>query len=134
MKLVDTNVLLRFFIEDDKRQAEAVRHFFEKAFQDNQKLFVSDMVVAEIVWYFERREKLSQPVIATLLRFSLDDERLEFENRQRIKAAITFYEDHHVDFIDAYQAAIVQEKDLEAVISFDNHFSRLPVKWINPDK
>lgn len=134
MKLVDTNVLLRLFIGDDKKQAEAAQRYIEKVFQDNQKLFVSDMVVAEIVWYFERREKLPPSMIATLLRFSLDDEKLEFENRQRVKAAITFYEDHHVDFIDAYQAAIVQEKDLEAVISFDNHFSKLPVKWINPEK
>ncbi len=132
MQLIDTNVLLRLFLEDDKRQAHAVQELFQKTFHDKKKLFVPDMAIAEIVWFLEKKEGLSSPVIATILRFALEDERMVFENQQRLLVATAFYEQHSVDFIDAYQAALVQEKGLEAVVSFDKDFSRLPVRWIKP--
>ncbi len=132
MQLVDTNVLLRLFLEDDPAQAEAVRKLFLGAFQEKRKLFVSDMAVAEIVWFLGKKESLPPSVISGVLRPALDDERLYFENRERLSAALALYEYHDVDFIDAYQAALVQEKKLESVVSFDRDFSRLPVKWVNP--
>ncbi len=132
MKLVDTNILLRLFLGDDPGQTDAVERLFRKAFQEKTKLFVSDMAIAEIVWFLEKRESLPEEVIAGVLRSALDDERLHFENRERLGAALALYEYHGVDFIDAYQAALVQEKKLESIISFDHDFSRLPVKWENP--
>jgi predicted nucleic-acid-binding protein len=134
MQLIDTNILLRLFLNDDEAQVETVEKLLMKGFREKKKFFVSDLAVAEIVWVMEKQYLLPPQVIAVYLRSALDDEKFNFENQERLLAGLSFYELHEVDFIDAYQAALVQEKGLEAVVSFDKDFSYLPVKWINPDK
>ena len=134
MKLLDANILLRLFLDDDKTQVDAVEKFFHRAFQEKQELFVSDLTVAEIVWVMEKTGSLPPKVIAPILRSALDDSRIHFENRERLLAALALYESRSVDFIDAYQASLFQEKKLESVVSFDHDFSKLPVRWENPKK
>jgi predicted nucleic-acid-binding protein len=134
MKLIDANILLRLFLEDDQRQAEAVEKLLRGAFQDKKKLFVSDLTIAEVVWILEKKKSMPPDVISRILQSALEDERLHFEHQQRLLTALAWYGSRKVDFIDAYQAALVQEKKLEAVVSFDRDFSRLPVPWENPEK
>jgi predicted nucleic-acid-binding protein len=134
MRLLDTNILLRLFLEDDKPQVAAVEKLLERALRDKKTFFVADLAVAEMVWVLEKSQGFPPAVIAGVLRSALDDRQLHFENRDRLLSALTLYEYHGVDFIDAYQAALVQEKKLESVISFDHDFSRLPVRWDHPEK
>ena len=131
MKLLDTNILLRWLLGDDKPQAEAVDKFLRHAFQLKDPLFVSDLAVAEMVWVLEGR-KVPGPEIARVIRSALNKQDIHFEHRQRLLAAILLYEAHHVDYIDAYQAALVQEKHMQAVVSFDRDFAKLPVVHITP--
>lgn len=134
MKLIDANILLRLFLEDDKPQAEAVEKLFQRAFQEKKKLFVADLTVAEMIWVMEKRGPLPPSLISQILRSALDDFRFYFENRERLLTALALYESHEVDFIDAYQAALFQEKKMESVVSLDHDFSKLPVRWENPGK
>jgi len=131
MKLLDTNILLRWLLRDDKSQTEAVDKFLRNSFRIRDGLFVADLAFAEIVWVLEGNETpLAQ--IAHIVRSILNKPEIECENRDRLFAAIALYEAHHVDFIDAYQAALVQEKRMEAVVSFDRDFAKLPVVHLNP--
>jgi predicted nucleic-acid-binding protein len=133
LRLLDTNVILRWLLDDDEIQSRAADKFIQRAFREKQKLLLSDLTVAELVWVMEGKGMIPEAV-THLLRAALEDHRLEFENRERLLAALAWYSAHEVDFIDAYQAALAQEKKLEAVVSFDRDFSRLPVRWEIPEK
>jgi len=54
------------------------------------------------------------------------------EHRQRLLTAVGLYEQHQVDFIDAYQATLAQEKHFQAVVSLDRDYAKLPVFHIDP--
>ena len=129
--LLDTNILLRWVLGDDRPQAEAVDKFLRHAFQLRDPLFVSDLAVAEMIWVLEGH-KIPVPQIARVVRSALNKPEIQFEHRARLVAAVMLYETHDVDFIDAYQAALVQEKHIQAVVSFDRDFAKLPVVHINP--
>ena len=131
MRLLDANVLLRWLLRDDKPQTDAVERFLRHALAAREELLVSDLAMAELVWVMEGQD-INASIIVRLLRTALNDHRIEFENRERLLTALTLYEAHGVDFIDAYQAGLAQERDLEAVVSFDRDFDRLPVARVEP--
>jgi predicted nucleic-acid-binding protein len=47
---IDTNVLVRFLVEDDAVQTAKVTSLFEQEIADGSTLFVSDVVLCETVW------------------------------------------------------------------------------------
>lgn len=50
MIALDTNLLVRFLVEDDKAQSAKAARLVESAVARNQTLFVSDIVLCETVW------------------------------------------------------------------------------------
>ncbi len=50
MNALDTNVLIRFLVADDEKQANRVRLLFKQAEADQQKLYVPVLVVLEMLW------------------------------------------------------------------------------------
>jgi len=132
VKLLDTNVLLRWLLEDDPDQVAAVERLFRRADRTGERFFLSDLALAEINWVLLKAGK-SAGVVARILAALVEDSRFEFEDRERLLTAVALYEAREVDFIDAYQATIVQRKYLEGVVSFDRYFERLPVPWEEPD-
>ncbi len=67
MNALDTNVLIRFLVADDEKQANRVRLLFKRAEADQQKLYVPVLVVLEMLWVLEsvykipRHQILSRP-------------------------------------------------------------------------
>jgi len=60
MKALDTNVLIRFLVADDEKQANQVRLLFKQAESDQQKLYVPILVVLEMLWVLESVYKISR--------------------------------------------------------------------------
>jgi len=50
MIALDTNVLVRFLVEDDKAQSARAARLVARAVSEDQPLFVSDVVMCETVW------------------------------------------------------------------------------------
>ena len=131
MKLLDTNILLRLLLDDDPAQVRAVEKFLRSSLRIKDDLYVSDLSVAEMVWVLEG-QNIPLPAVAQAIREILQRQGIHFEHRQRLMTAIALYETHRVDFIDAYQAALVQEKHFQAIVSFDRDYAKLPVTHIDP--
>jgi len=53
MKALDTNVLIRFLVQDDVNQADKVIQLFSKAEQNKEVLFVPLLVVLEVIWVLQ---------------------------------------------------------------------------------
>lgn len=70
---VDTNVLVRFLVDDDPSQNRSARLFMNaRTFED--PVFISAVTLAESVWVLERRLKFSQADVAAMLRALLASE------------------------------------------------------------
>jgi predicted nucleic-acid-binding protein len=51
---IDTNVLVRYFTQDDALQTRRVEELFESVLQTGERLHVSDVVLSELVWVLRR--------------------------------------------------------------------------------
>ena len=131
---VDTNLFLRFLTDDVPAQADTVEKLLRQAEQNKIQLITNSMVIAEIVWtlesYYEReREDIQNKILAIL-----NTSGLEVTESHLILKAIIWYAEKNVDFIDAYNAAWMEQRGIEKIYTFDQkHFARLDnVEAIKP--
>ena len=79
MTALDTNVIVRFLVRDDEKQARAVYALFKRAEATREVLFVPLVVVLEVVWVLDRRYSMPRTemlnAIANLRQMPI----LEFE-------------------------------------------------------
>jgi predicted nucleic-acid-binding protein len=78
MIALDTNVLVRFLVEDDAAQTAKVTALIEKTISEKETLFISDVVLCETVWVLTSRYGFSRAEVAGVLRELLDADHLSF--------------------------------------------------------
>ncbi len=123
---VDTNVFLRFFVQDVETQYEKARALFEKAEAGKIKLETSELVIAEIVWVLESFYGFSRKEIADVLSTLLSSRNLRIANHARISDAVGLYAASAMDFIDAYNIAYMKSKEYARVATFDSkHYRKI---------
>jgi predicted nucleic-acid-binding protein len=122
---VDTNLFLRFLTNDVPAQADAVEKLLRQAEQNKLHLVTNSIVIAEIVWtlesYYEsEREDIQNKVLAIL-----NTSGLQIPESELILKAIIWYAEKNVDFIDAYNAAWMDQEGIKTIYTFDQkHFGR----------
>jgi predicted nucleic-acid-binding protein len=128
MRFVDTNVFLRFLLNDDPEKADACEMLFRRAVNGEESLFTTEMVIAEIVWVLESYYELVKSEIREKLEKILNTQNLDCPNREIIINALAAYEEKNIDYIDAYNASILKKKGINEVYSYDRHYDR--IKWM----
>lgn len=123
---VDTNLFIRYLTNDDPAKADKVDKLLDDAAAGNLKLVTTEMVMAEIVWVLESGYSLKNSDIAPLVRGILATPGLEVINAALVARAVELYETVNIDFIDGYIAAVMEQRGITELYSFDRkHISRI---------
>ena len=65
--LVDTNIILRFFLRDNEILFASAKAIFNEAESGNAKIYIDELVVAEVIWTLTSFYKQPKKEIANLL-------------------------------------------------------------------
>jgi predicted nucleic-acid-binding protein len=128
---LDTNVLLRLFVEDDPAQGERA-HRFVGAATAVEPCVVNPIVLAEFAWTLARRYKRKRPEVARLIEGVLSMDDLEIPYRQAAQGALVAYRAGKADYPDYFLAEINAELGCASTATFDTAaldspaFSRVP--------
>jgi predicted nucleic-acid-binding protein len=115
---LDTNVLLRQFIEDDPAQCERVRRFVETGTADEPCL-VNSVVLAEFAWVLTTKLKRKRAEVAHLVDEVLSADDLEIPHRRAARDAVLAYRTGKADFPDYFIAEINTELGCASTATFD---------------
>jgi predicted nucleic-acid-binding protein len=116
---IDTNVLVRFLVDDDEKQGSRARRLIRQAVDDGESLFVSDIVLCELVWVLTAAYGFSRNVVATTLDGLLHARELEFSDVDRCLAALRRYKAAKGDFADYLIAQETWDRGGDALVTFD---------------
>jgi predicted nucleic-acid-binding protein len=119
MIALDTNVLVRFLVEDDRKQAARARALISRSAAAGIQLFVSDIVFCEIVWVLDSAYGFGREEIAAVLAQLLQTRQLTFQSSDRIAEALGAYGVGHGDFADYVIREEAMEAGCEVVVTFD---------------
>jgi len=83
MRAIDTNVLLRLLVRDDRRQLEAAEEFVGKG------AWVSQLVLAETLWVLDAVYERSPRQIASAVQMLLAHAQLTLQDADTVAAALS---------------------------------------------
>src|SRR5258708_39533894 len=84
MLALDTNVLVRFLVKDDEVQSSRAAKLIARAVRDGEHLFVSDVVLCEVVWALSASYGLGPAEIANVLEQVLKAAALSFPDSEAL--------------------------------------------------
>jgi predicted nucleic-acid-binding protein len=122
---LDTNVLVRFLVQDDVAQAKAAQDLIA-TFTDVAPGFICREVLVELVWVLERAYALPRPDIARALDGLLDARELVIESADRAAIAVDRYRKGGPGFADQMIALAGQGAGCQATVTFDRKAEGLP--------
>jgi len=116
---LDTNVLVRLWVQDDPRQADAARALVVEHGQRPGSLRVSDAALLEGVWTLKSVYGYSRSQIAAAVTGLLEEPAYALFDRNRIRAALEQYRASRADFGDCLIAADNAAAGCDFTATFD---------------
>lgn len=125
MIALDTNVLVRFLVQDDPAQAVAARGLIAGCTED-APAFIGREVLVELVWVLERAYRFGRAEIADTLDGLMAAEELVIEEIASAARAAHLYRETGGGFADLMIAAAAERAGAAALYTFDRRAARQP--------
>ncbi len=125
MKAIDTNVLVRFLVKDDEKQATTVFNLFKHAEAENNPLVVPLPVVLETLWVLETVYQIPSKEILAVIEELILMPALKFSNQSTIQHFLSLARETKTDLSDILIAAAAKSAGCKAVLTFDKAAARM---------
>ena len=121
---LDTNVLVRYLMQDDAAQAAKASRLIERCSAEEPG-FIAMVVLVELVWVLESSYGIERARIAAALELLLRPRELRVEQAETAWHAVRMYRDSRADFADALIARCAAAAGCERTLTFDRDAARL---------
>jgi predicted nucleic-acid-binding protein len=123
---LDTNVILRYLLQDDPKQTRQANQVFDRELSEQNPGFISLATVLEIVWVLRSLLKQSPTQISAHLENLLAADSLEVQNEQQVFEAAFALKRGTGEFEDALIGALSAWAGCSHTLTFDRKAARLP--------
>jgi len=116
---LDTNLVVRFLVQDDAAQAALASEVFGSLSSDRPG-FIGSVVLAEISWVLARAYRVGREEIAAAIEGLLRSEEIIIENTEVAYRALAVFRDGRaVEFADALIAETARLAGASETLTFD---------------
>lgn len=122
---LDTNVLLRFLVQDDQTQAERSARVIRQAVARHEPIVLNAVVLVEMAWVLGSSYEYSRGDIAAAFDDILDTDGLDIADRDAVRAAIEDYRTSKADFADALIGRLNRRAGCRDTLTFDRRLKPL---------
>jgi predicted nucleic-acid-binding protein len=122
---LDTNVVVRYLVQDDPVQSRKATEIFERRLSSRNPGFISVVAIAETVWVLDRAYRFSDEDIVAAIERTLHTDVLVVEREQEVFAAMTALKEGRGAFADALIGALGAAAGCSATLTFDRRALRL---------
>ena len=126
MIAVDTNVIVRFLVRDDDKQAETARRRLKRAEKSRERLLIPLLVVLETIWVLESAYDKARSEILDSIRDMRQMPVFEFEADEVVERLLADGAQHKADLADILIAHSAKAAGSDKGITFDKGAAKLP--------
>lgn len=119
MKGIDTNVLARYLVRDDKEQADRASAYILKAADSGELCFINRIVLCELIWVLESAYGFQRKEISDVCDKILRTKQFEIESREIVRHALNDYKSGKADFADYLIGRVNRYKGCDVTATFD---------------
>ena len=118
---VDTNILLRFALQDDDAQSRSAIAFLRADERLSSPAMICPVTLVEFVWTVRRREGFSKARVLDLLDAFTDSGRIAYSDEKLIRACIEQWRSGTADLPDYLIAALNLQAGARTTVTFDRN-------------
>lgn len=122
---IDTNVLVRYLVQDDPAQSLRATRILEQRLREDDPGFISLVTIAETVWVLDRAYGMSSAEIAYALERLLQANTLTLQNEQQVFTAMIALKTGAAGFCDTLIGALGRWAGCASTVTFDKRAARL---------
>ncbi len=126
---VDTNVFIRYLVNDKPEHADRVEKLLDKAEKGEIRLMTGPPVFFELAWTLKSFYEKDKDEIYNCLLSIAGIPGLDVADINVITEALEIYKKHPVEFADAYISVLSKTLNADGVVTFNKkHFNKLDVE------
>ncbi len=122
---LDTNVILRCFVDDDPNQARQARQFVADRCTRESPGFIDRVALCELVWVLSRGHRFDRTKAADIVSRLLDSSEIVLEDSDAVRAALRTFMTRSIDFADALIGEVNRSRGCVATATFDRKAVKL---------
>lgn len=119
MPALDTNVLVRYVVQDDSGQLAAAKRLIDRCVAEGRSLFVPVTVTLELEWVLRARFGCAGDDVLQVLSNLFSAAELNFESERALEVALQLYREASADFADCLHIALAAEAGEQPLWTFD---------------
>jgi len=120
---LDTNVLVRVFVEDQPSQTKAAKAFLAQRGPDDPG-YASMIVIAELVWVLHKAYGFERPAVVQFIDWLLESTNIVVEQHELVQSALILAEANNTDICDALIAGLATMAGATGTVTFDRVAAR----------
>lgn len=120
---IDTNVLLRYLVQDNPEQARKTTRYIAHECSADTPALINRIVMCELVWVLESAYGYSREKVVFALEKILRTTQFRIEDAQEAWSSLREYQTG-ADFADSFIAAVNRRLGCEHTVTFDRKASR----------
>jgi predicted nucleic-acid-binding protein len=128
---LDTNVLVRYLAQDDRRQAAKALRLIEKECSEDRSGFITAIVLAELVWVLESCYGSGKSEVVAVLQRILRARQLVVQDAETAWKAIRLFETSKADFANCMIECIGDRYECEYTATFDKGAAAAGMRMID---
>lgn len=123
---LDTNLLVRWLVDDDDVQTAQVQALFDATRRAGDTLFVPTTVVLELEWVLRSRYGMDKSAVLLGLNALLETREVELQAESALERALHLYRLGRSEFADCLHAGLCSVAGHAPLLTFDAKAARLP--------
>ena len=124
---VDSNVFLRYYSHDDKRQSSQAEEFFLRAKRGEIEIFCGPPVFFEVAWVLKTFYGQPNATILDTLESMLSIPNFTVFDAEYVIRAIESARKKSCGFADSYIAVVAHEQNIDIATFNEKHFKKADV-------
>ena len=123
---IDTNVLVRYLVQDDLVQAKAATRLIEGTCKKDAPGFLNHLVLCETIWVLEGCYGQPKAILVKTIEQILRVAQFRVDEPQVVWQALEDYRDQQADFSDYLLSRINRKRDCTTTMTFDRQAGKSP--------
>ncbi len=133
VKIVDTNIILRFLIGDISDQLAKTKKLIERIEKREEKVYLPLLCAFEVVFTLEKFYQIPRAEIEEKLSILFSLKGIQLPSKNIFLKALKVYKEINISFADAFVITLMKDSGINEIYSFDNDFEKIEgIKRIDP--
>lgn len=125
MPALDTNVLVRYVVEDNTTQLAAAKRLIRSCISEGHALFVPVTVALELEWVLRASFEYTKDEVMEVLSSLFSAAELTFESERGLEVALQLYREGSADFADCLHIALAAQAGELPLWTFDRRAAKV---------